>query len=205
MYTQKINHKITVLIAALFITLFSACRHDETIDTISPAYHIAESNKLLIPASVDLPENLPAGNTRVATYFAAGVQKYKAQVKAGSSPVTYEWVLVGPDATLYDNSNTAVGTHTVGPSWQLTGSTTDSIFAQHFSPARTAPSPQPNSVDWLLLMPKAGKTPTGIFSDVSYIQRIATSGGKAPAALPINGDETINVQYTAVYRFTKKN
>ena len=36
----------------------------------SPAAHIAASESLAIPASVSLPENLPNGNARVATYFA---------------------------------------------------------------------------------------------------------------------------------------
>jgi hypothetical protein len=54
-------------------------------------------------------------------------------------------------------------------------------------------------------MPKIGKAPTGIFADVSYIQRIATKGGKAPATAPVSASDTIDVHYTAVYRFTKKN
>ena len=54
-------------------------------------------------------------------------------------------------------------------------------------------------------MPKVGTTPTGIFADVDYIQRIATKGGKAPLTLPANIDETVDVKYKAVYRFTKIN
>jgi hypothetical protein len=54
-------------------------------------------------------------------------------------------------------------------------------------------------------MPKIGKTPTGKFSDVDYIQRIATNGGKAPAQLPLSAGETVDVPYTAVYRFSKIN
>jgi len=55
------------------------------------------------------------------------------------------------------------------------------------------------------LMPKVGTTPTGIFADVDYIQRIATKGGKAPLTPPSDIDETIDVKYKAVYRFTKIN
>ncbi|HEX7844800.1 MAG TPA: DUF3455 domain-containing protein, partial [Chitinophagaceae bacterium] len=81
----------------------------------------------------------------------------------------------------------------------------DSIFAQQFSPARTAPSPDAGSIDWLLLKPKAGTTPTGIFADVDYIQRIATKGGKAPLTAPASINETVDVKYKTVYRFTKIN
>jgi hypothetical protein len=191
---------IFLVIIAATVFLFS-CKKEK--DTNSPAHHINESEKLVIPAAIDLPANSPNGNTRVATFYAEGVQKYKAQPKAGSSPVTYEWVFVAPDAKLYDVTNVKVGTHSAGPTWQL--SAIDSIYAQQFSPAKSAPSPDPTSIDWLQLMPKTGKTPTGVFANVSYIQRIATKGGKAPASLPLSAGETIDVPYTAIYRFTKKN
>ena len=178
-----------------------ACEKDKSIDTSSPHYQINESEKLFIPSAIEIPANLPGGNSRVATFYAEGVQKYKAQLKAGTN--TYEWVFVAPQADLYNAGNVKVGTHSAGPSWQL--SLADSLFAQQFTPARTVPSPDAVSIDWLLLMPKAGKTPTGIFAGVSYIQRIATAGGKAPAVLPTNANETTEVKYTAVYRFTQKN
>ena len=169
----------------------------------APAAFIAASEKLEIPASVQLPENLPAGNSRVATYFAEGVQKYVSRVKAGSDPVVYEWAFVAPYAVLYDANNALVGDHNAGPTWAL--SPADSIFAQHFSPARTAPASDPESIDWLLLKPKAGTVPTGIFKDVAYIQRIATKGGKAPLTPPVAAGQTVEVKYKAVYRFSKIN
>lgn len=195
-----------ILMTALLMTAVVACKKDEDTDTNthSPAWYIAESEQLVIPEAIDLPDNLPKGNTRVATYFAEGVQQYKAQQKAGSDPATFEWVFVAPEAKLYDATNAKVGTHSAGPTWQLTGAT-DSIYGQAFTPAKLAPSPDPSSIDWLLLMPKTGKVATGIFANVSYIQRIATIGGKAPAKLPVSAGETIEVKYTAIYRFTKKN
>ena len=172
-------------------------------NTKSPSAHIEASEKLQMPASIELPANLPAGNSRVATFFAEGVQKYKAREVAGSNPLRYEWAFVAPQADLYDATNAKVGTHSAGPTWQL--SPNDSIYAQQFSPPRTASSPDPESIDWLQLMPKTGTTPTGIFSDVAYIQRIATKGGKAPLTPPTRADQTVEVKYRAVYRFTKKN
>ncbi len=204
MYTQKNSYKKFILIPLLFLTTLVACRRDEIPDTFSPAYHIAESEKLVIPAAIDLPAN-PNGNARVVTFYAEGVQKYKSQLKAGST-ASYEWVFVAPEADLYNAANLKIGKHAAGPIWQLTmESRSDSIIGQQFSPARSATSPDPNNIDWLLLMPKAGKQPSGVFSDVCYIQRIATKGGKAPATLPLGAGETIDVKYTAIYRFTKKN
>lgn len=201
MFKQKPYHKL--IMASLFLSVaFVACERDNEIDTNSPAYHIAESEKLILPAAVELPGNAPGGNSRIVTYFAEGVQKYKSQQKAGS-PGVYEWVFVAPQADLYDATNAKVGTHSAGPTWQL--SPFDSIAAQHFATPKTAASPDPNSIDWLLLMPKSGKVPTGIFADVTYIQRIATKGGKAPSALPTGANETAEVKYIAVYRFARKN
>lgn len=198
---KKYTTSLLIFCLAFILPLFYSCKKEKVVDANSPSYKIAESEKLTIPAAVELPANLPGGNSRVATYYAEGVQKYKAQLKPGTSN-EYVWVLVAPDAKLYDAANKLTGTHTAGPNWTL--SPADSIFAQHFSPAKTASSPDANSIDWLLLMPKNGKTPTGIFKDVAYIQRIATTGGKTPAAAPANENATVDIPYTAVYRFAKK-
>jgi Protein of unknown function (DUF3455) len=187
--------------AALLTTVIVACSHDIEIGT--PAYHIKKSEQLVIPEAIALPANLPNGNTRIATFYAKGVQKYKAGVTKGSDPVTYEWVFVAPQADLYNAKNAKVGTHGAGPFWEV--SPQDSIFGQPYSPPKVAPSPDAGSIDWLLLMPKTGTAPTGIFADVAYIQRIATKGGKAPLTLPVNANQTVDVPYTAIYRFTKKN
>lgn len=211
------------MIAFVFTTALIACKKDaivtnanEELQTVSakgrssleangnsPAAQIAASESLIIPTSLSVPENLPNGNSRVATFYAVGVQKYKARIKAGSDPVAFEWIFVAPQADLYDVTNAKVGTHGTGPFWQI--SPLDSIFAQQFNPAKTAPSEDPESIDWLLLMPKTGTTPTGIFDGVDYIQRIATKGGKAPSTPPSDINETIEVKYKAVYRFTKIN
>lgn len=201
---KQTNHyqKLFLPIVLLAVILTSCGKDNDAADTALPVYQIQQSEKLAIPFAVDL-NNLPGGSTRLATYFARGVQKYKAQPKAGTNPVTYEWVFMAPEASLFDISNKKIGTHGAGPFWEL--SPGDSIFGQHFAPARTAPSPGGNSIDWLLLQPKAGKTPTGFFAHVAYIQRIATTGGKAPAQLPLHANETANSNYTAIYRFSKKN
>lgn len=176
-----------------------SCTDEDKLDPNAPGYHIAESEKLTIPVEIDLPNS---GNIRIATYYARGVQIYNARQKADSNPVEYEWVFASPSAILFNDQNEEIGTHFAGPSWQLESG--DRINAQPFTPAKTK-SMDANSIDWLLLMPKTGSTPTGIFGDVAYIQRIATTGGKAPATLPTSAYETIGVEYTAVYRFTKGN
>jgi hypothetical protein len=222
MYQQPTHNRKFLLISVLSTATFISCERDVLVNNSktgainalaaktasnensnSPAALIAASENLVIPAAIELPSNLPYGNKRVATYYAEGVQKYKAQEKAGSDPVTYEWVFVAPQADLYDASNAKVGTHSAGPTWQL--SVMDSIYGQQYSPPRSAPSPDPGSIDWLLLRPRTGTTPKGIFANVSYIQRIATKGGKAPTTPPTGANETAEIKYKAIYRFTKIN
>jgi Protein of unknown function (DUF3455) len=199
------HYQKILLLSFLLSATFISCRRDEVNDLTnnSPAAQIAASEKLAIPAEIQLPANLPNGNTRVATFYAEGVQKYKASEITGSNPIAYEWVFVAPQADLYNSANTKIGTHSAGPTWQL--SALDSIYGQQFSPAKKAPGSDAGSIDWLLLKPKTGTTPTGVFANVSYIQRIATKGGKAPATPPANANETVDVKYKAVYRFTKIN
>ena len=193
----------TLIVAALALTtLFGCDKGGQVVDTDTPAYHIAQSEQISVPDEVRLPLNAPKGNKRVLTVYAIGVQKYKAVAKAGE-PGVFDWAFVAPQADLYDAHNNKIGTHSAGPTWQLSAS--DSIYAQAFTPAKAAPSPDGNSIDWLLLMPKAGKIPTGIFTDVQYIQRLDTKGGKAPATRPTSLEATIEVPYTAVYRFSKPN
>jgi len=187
------------LLAAFILSTFLSCNEADEIDPDSPGYFIAESEKLVVPVEVDLPTS---GNIRIATYYATGVQIYNARQKADSNPPVYEWVFASPSAILFNEKNELVGTHFAGPSWQLESG--DRINGQQFTPAK-AKSMASNSIDWLLLRPKDGSTPTGIFKDVIYIQRLATTGGKAPATPPASASETIGVEYTAVYRFTNGN
>ena len=73
--------------AAIVVAVFASCKKENAAepDTNSAGYKIAESEKLIIPVEIELPANQPGGNTRVVTYYAEGVQKYKAQLKAGSA------------------------------------------------------------------------------------------------------------------------
>jgi hypothetical protein len=204
---KNIQFRKFIFITSVSTAIIVGCSrdNDNNIDMASPAVRLAESEKLSIPPAIDLPSNDPNGNTRVATFYANGVQIYKAKLIAGSTPAQYEWVFVAPRADLFNVVNAKVGTHSAGPTWQLLGSTTDSIYGQAFTPAKAAPSSDSRSIDWLQLMPKTGKAPTGLFTNVSYIQRIATNGGKAPLAAPVGATDSVEVPYTAVYRFTKKN
>src|SRR6476619_3968727 len=107
-----------LLVCAFFATSisipFASCDKEKTVDSNLPANQIEAAEKLVIPDAVALPANLPNGNVRVATFFASGVQKYRAEAIPGSNPVAYQWVFVAPQADLYDVTNKKVGTHSAG-------------------------------------------------------------------------------------------
>jgi hypothetical protein len=131
---HKPNHvKIFLTIAAVFSIAVIACKKNAVIESLnedlrtasangnssleangnSPAAHIAASESLIIPASVSVPENLPYGNTRVSTYYAVGVQKYKAKLKQELILLLMNGYLLLPGVTLYDITNAEVGNHGV--------------------------------------------------------------------------------------------
>jgi hypothetical protein len=127
---------------------------------------------------------------------AIGVQKYTCQA-------TGAWLFTDPEATLYKNTNARkqVGTHflnfvTGRPVWQFQdGSSVEA--------ARKASAPGgPGNIDWLLL--EAVVTTTGPdgnrLTNTTWVQRLNTSGGVAPAEACTPGD-TLAVPYSADYLF----
>ena len=65
-----------------------------------------------------------------------------------------------------------------------------------------AHSPAGGGVPWLLLQ-ASSTTGTGVFTDITYVQRLNTAGGKAPAtgcdSTTVNTD--LRVNYSADYYF----
>jgi len=72
----------------------------------------------------------------------------------------------------------------------------DAPNAKHFT------APDPDGVDWLLL-PAKSTAGNGMFSRVTYIQRLYTDGGKPPAeGCDQAGNQTeVLVEYSAQYFF----
>ena len=106
------------------------------------------------------------------------------------------WALVAPRAALYDHGR-LVATHFAGPTWRAKDGST-------VKATKVAGVPVAGTIDWLKL--QAVETTPGRFGRTSFIQRINTTGGLAPAASQCTA-ETIGVQreipYTADYRFFK--
>jgi hypothetical protein len=125
---------------------------------------------------------------------AQGVQIYQWQAKK-DHPTQYEWVFKAPEADLFDGGK-KVGHHGAGPTWESTdGSKVVGLLKAHVD------SIDSDAVPWLLLTAKS-HSGNGIFSHVTSIQRLETSGGKPPTATghPKPGEE-LRVPYYATYYF----
>lgn len=147
--------------------------------------------RLDVPPAIAVPE----GNKLTSVFKASGVQIYGCAAN--------KWTLVEPAATLTGINLKPVrrvnALHYKGPSWQ---SDSDGSFVDGMSPV-PADSATPNSIPQLLVTAKSTRG-EGTFGGVTFIQRLATVGGVAPAGATCTEGATTAVRYSAVYRFFKK-
>ena len=137
----------------------------------------------------------PAGAGRVVLHVAAsGTQDYACGAGPDGGAA---WKLVGPDATLADCTGKVVGSHfatDAGPEWKID----DGSYAVGHKSAQYVPDGGAKSVPWLLLDVVAHGD-AGVLADATYVQRVRTSGGVAPATKCRAGAGASQVPYTADY------
>ena len=142
---------------------------------------------------------VPLGATVKLHAHAVGAQIYTCTAASGANggATIYTWVFKAPDAKLYDANGVQMGTHGAGPSW----SSSDGSTAKG-TKLTELPSPLPDAISWLLLR-ATSVAGAGVFDDVTYVQRLSTNGGQAPAtgcdATAVGMD--LHVGYTAEYYF----
>ena len=150
------------------------------------------------PAAPVVPDAIavPSGAQVVVRYHARGAQVYACGAGPAGGPA-YAWTLKRPDATLTNDDGSPMGTHGAGPTWTATDGS--AVVGKKLA---QADAPEATSVPWLLLG-AVSTTGTGMFTDVTYVQRVATSGGKAPASgcAADNLAAEARVPYTADYYF----
>src|SRR5688572_19032227 len=151
-----------------------------------PAAAIAGPAAPSVPADIVVPD----GHKPYLLAHAEGVQIYTCEGSA--------WKLLAPRATLTGENGKPLGSHYGGPTWEADDGST--VVAK-----RDAGVPGgPGAVDWLRL--KADRTAAGSDGDrllaTTYIQRIHTVGGLAPAGACAAG-ASAEVPYTADYVFFK--
>src|SRR6266566_761712 len=125
---------------------------------------------------------VPTGNTLTFHAYAIGVQIYQWN---GTS-----WVFVAPSATLYADPgyHGQVGTHYAGPTWESnSGSKVVGMRLEGCTPDASA-------IPWLKLGAHSSQRP-GVFSHVTFIQRVNTIGGKAPGSPGTAVGQIANMAY----------
>jgi hypothetical protein len=126
---------------------------------------------------------------------ADGVQIYSCAQPAGA--VRPAWALQAPEATLVDERGEQAGKHGAGPTWEaLDGS---SVVGAKVESA----TPDPTAIPWLLLRAVSHGAGQGRMADVTFVQRIQTSGGLAPSqgCSTATVGTVVRVPYQAVYCF----
>jgi hypothetical protein len=123
---------------------------------------------------------------------ASGVQKYTCQANG-------TWLFTDPEATLYKTTGASkpVGTHFLNfstglPVWQFKGGSSVEAARTQSAPGGTG------NIAWLLL--QAVATSPGRFGQTTWIQRLNTAGGVAPAG-PCTPGATTAEPYSADYFF----
>jgi hypothetical protein len=177
MNTMKIKRIIGVVILLAGVALAS-----------NPAARAGDNNQ-----TPDLPSPLcdkvqvPTGHELIFHAYARGVQIYRWNGTA--------WVN-SPMATLFADAgyHGQIGTHYAGPTWESNSGS----FVK--AARKEGCTPDPTAIAWLQLQATSTGGP-GIFSSVTYIQRVNTTGGLGPTAPGTFMDESVEVPYTAEYYF----
>jgi Protein of unknown function (DUF3455) len=151
-----------------------------------------------LPAGTQVPKELqvPSQESPIFKAVAVGSQIYVCKAKA-DNPQVFEWALKAPQAKLFDQRWQKLGTHYAGPTWEANDGS--KIIGQ--LKAKTN-APQNTAIPWLLLEVKS-HLGNGIFSQVNWIQRLHTIGGKPPATECTISQESqeVSISYKADYYF----
>lgn len=154
----------------------------------------SSTGPITVPAAIAVP----SGNKLAFTLKGSGMQNYECRAKADAAG-GYDWAFVSPEAALRDKSDTLVGRHYGGPTWEYGDSSkvTGKVVAD-------AAAPTTGNIPWLLLK-GTPSGPNGVFAGVTYVQRTNTTGGTAPSDMcsaSLTGSKKA-VRYTADYLFYK--
>ena len=124
-------------------------------------------------ASLPEPVRVPAGQKVMMSTTGVGEITYECREKKDTAGA-HEWAFVGPVATLYSADRKTVGKYYAGPTWEANDGSKVTGKQLAVSPAT------PGSIPLQLVKTDAAMG-SGAMTGVSYIQRLNTKGGVAPA------------------------
>jgi len=150
------------------------------------------------PARATSPIDVPPGNELALSLSARGVQVYTCLMATTGE---FAWTFKAPEATLFDREGEIVATHSAGPTWESTRDHSKIVGTRIASVASVTAGAIPQ-----LLLSAVVQVPGPTFGKVSYVQRLNTVGGSAPASgcdMAHQGAE-VRVPYTATYTFWER-
>lgn len=183
-------------ILSVALALLTACSANQPTAGEPTPFSVELADHSVLPAAAGFGIEAPAGLELLFVSKARGVQIYEC--KSG------QWAFHAPRAQLFDPTpHRRTGSHyggidrglNPGPWWEAA---TDGSRIRGGNP-RIFPSPNPNSIPELQLdvLEHEG---TGVFSQISVVQRLNTVGGVGPTGA-CSGNEQRQVLYSADYYF----
>ena len=179
MTNKRFKKLLFAATAFMFVSAFALSAAKASIRSFDKTPELPEAcSQLVAPESAKLAFHV----------YATGDQIYRWNGTA--------WLLYAPDARLYATADYEglVGTHYLGPTWESnSGSTVVAAKLKDCTPDVTA-------VAWLSLKALVADGP-GIFSNITFIQRLNTTGGLKPSTPGTTIGEEYRSHYTAEYYF----
>ena len=156
--STKVNHRSWLLVGSLF--------------AISS---VISARGYVPPPQAPRILRVPKGQKILLKALGKGVQIYACTATL-ADPGKFDWTFKAPEADLTNKGGKKIAKHYGGPTWEANDGSKVVGEVQ-----KKADAPRPGAVPWLLLKAKTNEG-TGTFARVTYIQRVDTEGGVAPAA-----------------------
>jgi hypothetical protein len=186
-FEVPMNISVVRLLGIATVIVTSACAAQTEPASEAPDLEVTRAALAKCPSKIPPELAIPEGNKLAFSFGASGVQRYVC-ADDGS-----KWTFIEPVAELYDKHGRVAGHHYKGPTWEAVDGST--VAAASIA----AVVVDANSIPWLKLEAKS-HSGAGHMSEVTFIQRLNTQGGLAPAA-PCTPAATVDVDYTATYAF----
>lgn len=162
---------MTRTLAFVSAALLSACASSPMPMSSSPMNPM----KTAAVDNASLPEavRVPAGEKMRMTANGVGEITYECREKKDGAS-QYEWAFVGPVATLFSADRKAVGKYYAGPTWEAADGSKVTGRQVAVAPGGSGSLP-------LQLVKAEPASGAGAMMGTTYIQRVNTKGGVAPA------------------------
>lgn len=176
----------------------AACTGLLAISLLAACGSMSSSRPMYSQANLPAPVQVPAGNKVAMETVGVGEITYQCSAKKDMAG-QYEWVFIGPDAKLNDRSGRQVGKYYGPPA------TWESMDGSKLTATQVAVAPNGAANIPYQLVKGNPAMGSGAMSGVTYIQRVDTRGGIAPATACGAGNMGAKqmVKYQADYIFYK--